>query len=142
MDKEKSEFELYIDNLLLNAAELERSGALFLMIGYSQFLKGADLDIIELTCKEDTILTRDEVVITGQSFVLIGYLFLYIVSYKRLCTLNLENLESEVKTPTAPLECLVFAYRLSVIANALRLTAFNQIRDIDYYEHNKTEELD
>lgn len=123
-----SELDDFIKRLDISLAELEELGLTFLLVGYSNFYIGADLDILEALDINNTGQHPDIVTLWGQNLVLIGYIFLWIVSTKRVeeksFRTDSENNEIYIIEPYIQISQ---AYLLSVFANYLRVVAFQQI---------------
>lgn len=119
--------EDFIKALDISIADLERIGALFLTFGYSNFFRGANLDIMDALDINNTGESPDEVTLFGQQLVLIGYTFLYIVSVKRIEEKAFINANTEEKINLSPYKRIADAYFISVFANSIRVQAFAEI---------------
>lgn len=120
-------FDEFIKNLDISIAELEKSGSFFLTLGYSNFFRGANLDILETLERNFTGNSPEEATLIGQQFVLTGYIILYIFAVKRY---NEKKLRLEKGSETInldPYKALVESYFLSVLSNYIRYTAFSKI---------------
>lgn len=120
-------FDEFIKNLDISIAELEKSGAFFLTLGYSNFFRGADLDVLEILERNFTGDSPAEVTLIGQQFVLMGYVILYIVALKRYDEKQLRLTQGNENINLAPYKILTEAYLASACANYLRYLAFSQI---------------
>lgn len=125
MDKNK--FDEFIKTLDINLAELEKSGAFFLTLGYSHFFKGAELTILEVLETNFTENSSDETTLIGQQFVVIGYTLLYIVASKRYDEQKRLMSEDDKTINLSPYKTIVESYFLSIVTNYMRYVAFSQI---------------
>ena len=73
----------YIDNLNISLGATEQLGATFLILGYSKFFVAADMDILMASNILEESKIPDEIYLYGQILSLIGYIILFIVSFKR-----------------------------------------------------------
>ncbi|MDB1939958.1 hypothetical protein [Clostridium tertium] len=121
------DIEEFIRNLDINLAELERTGATFISIGYAFFTYAANVDIQDLLTNNNTDVASAEITLQGQQLVLLGYIFLWVVAMKRVYSRNLRNTHMEETINVSPYVKLANAYLLSTFANALRLEAFTEI---------------
>lgn len=77
-------FEQLIKQQDIDLANLEKIGLFFLLYGYSIFVVGANLDILEALDRNNTGYIPDSVTLYGQKLVLTGYILLFIVASKRV----------------------------------------------------------
>lgn len=125
--EENNEFEEYIKNLDANLAMLEKLGLFFILSGYSLFVYGANLDILESLDIETNSSEPDFVTFTGQQLVLTGYIILFVVASKRVYEKSL-RIENQIELfELSSYRLIANAYLLSVIANAMRVQGFSQI---------------
>lgn len=117
----------YIDNLNISLGATEQLGATFLILGYSKFFIGADMDILMASGALEESKMPDEIYLYGQTLSLIGYIILFIVSYKRYNELLYKELYLNDYFNLSSYLLLVQSYFLSVIANSLRVVAFTSI---------------
>lgn len=117
----------YIDNLNISLGATEQLGATFLILGYSKFFIGADMDILMASGALEESKMPDEIYLYGQTLSLIGYIILFIVSYKRYTELLYKELYLNDYFNLSSYLLLVQSYFLSVIANSLRVVAFTSI---------------
>ena len=96
-----------------------------MLYGYSIFVVGANLDILEALDRNNTGYIPDSVSLYGQELVLTGYILLFIVASKRVAEKAFRNKVTEENYDLGNL--IATAYFLSVIANSLRVQAFAQI---------------
>ncbi|MCR1951120.1 MULTISPECIES: hypothetical protein [unclassified Clostridium] len=121
------DIEEFIKNLDINLAELERTGATFLSVGYAFFAYAANVDIHDLLTNNNTDVASAEITLQGQQLVLLGYIFLWVVAIKRVYSRNLRTNNMEENVNISPYIKLANAYLLSTYANTLRLEAFTEI---------------
>lgn len=121
------DIEEFIKNLDIDLAELERTGATFLSIGYAFFAYAANVDIHDLLTNNNTDVASAEITLCGQQIVLLGYIFLWVVATKRVYSRNLRTTHMEENINVSPYIKLANAYLLSTYANTLRLEAFTEI---------------
>lgn len=121
------DIEEFIKNLDINLAELERTGATLLSIGYAFFSYASNVDINDLITNNNTDVESAEITLYGQELVLLGYIFLWVVANKRIYSRNLRATHTEKNINISPYLKLANAYLLSTFANALKLEAFTEI---------------
>ena len=126
-DDSFDDIEEFIRNLDINLAELERTGATFISIGYAFFAYAANVDIHDLLTNNNTDVASAGITLQGQQLVLLGYIFLWVVATKRVYSRNLRNTQMEETINVSPYVKLSNSYLLSTFANALRLEAFTEI---------------
>ncbi|MDM8312682.1 hypothetical protein QUW36_11500 [Clostridium cadaveris] len=124
---DNDEFDEFIKTLNINLAELEKSGAFFLTLGYSHFFKGAELTILEVLETNFTGNSSDETTLLGQQFVVIGYTLLYIVASKRYYEKKCRTSEDNKTINLIPYKIIVESYFLSIVCNYRRYVASSQI---------------
>jgi hypothetical protein len=122
-----NDIEEFIRNLDINLAELERTGATFISIGYAFFAYAANVDIHDLLTNNNTDVASARITLQGQQLVLLGYIFLWVVATKRVYSRNLRNTHMEETINVSPYVKLSNSYLLSTFANTLRLEAFTEI---------------
>ena len=120
-------FEQLIKQQDIDLANLEKIDLFFLLYGYSIFVVGANLDILEALDRNNTGYIPDSVTLYGQELVLTGYILLFIVASKRVAEKAFRNKVTEENYDLGPYNLIATAYFLSVIANSLRVQAFAQI---------------
>ncbi|WP_315079914.1 hypothetical protein [uncultured Clostridium sp.] len=69
--------ELFLRNLDISLANLEKVGAIFVTLGYSTFLCGADLDISEALGINNSDVVPISIFLFGQQLILIGFNLLF-----------------------------------------------------------------
>lgn len=117
----------FIKKLDISIADLEKAGATLLVLGYSHFFFGADLDILEALEINTTGKSPDSITLFGQQLVLTGYIILWVVAVKRVKEKKFLNENTDKNFTIAPYAQIADAYLLSVFANSLRLEGFTQI---------------
>lgn len=117
----------YLESLDIEIAKLEQFGAILLIVGYSLFYSGAQYDIYEALDINEQNISPDYVTLIGEYYVLAGYIVLYVVSLKRIEEKYNSDLYGEDSFIISPYVLLSYSYLLSVIANSLRVEAFNEI---------------
>ena len=122
-----SNFEQLITQQDIDLANLEKIGLFFLLYGYSIFVVGADLDILEALDINTTGYIPDSVTLYGQELVLTGYIILFIVASKRVAEKAFRTEVTEENYDLGPYKLLANGYFLSIIANSLRIQAFAEI---------------
>ena len=138
-DDSFDDIEELIRNLDINLAELERTGATFISIGYAFFAYAANVDIHDLLTNNNTDVASARITLQGQQLVLLGYIFLWVVAMKRVYSRNLRNTHMEETINVSPYVKLSNSYLLSTFANALRLEAFTEIANSEESEEGNGE---
>lgn len=123
----ENSFDALLTNLDIDIANLEKTGLFFILYGYSIFVVGANLDILESLDINDTGYVPDTVTLYGQELVLTGYIILFIVASKRVSEKGFRDSVTDEDYDLGPYSLLANAYLLSVLANSLRVVAFSQI---------------
>lgn len=123
------EMEEYFKEVDIGLANLEKIGAAFLIFGYANYIRAAEIDILEICDKNNTGTTPGAVTTFGQKSVLLGYVIAYIVSNNRV---NEKKLQQELEPDNTTIdvsdyEAVKISYLISIFANALRLQAFINI---------------
>ena len=126
-NEENSSIDSFITRLDINLAELEKAGVILLLMGYSNFFIGANLEIEVALNEGYGELLPDEITLFGQELVFCGYIFLWIVAYNRVKEKSFRQNSSEEEYLLPAYESISNAYLLSVIANGLRVKSFNDI---------------
>ncbi|MBS5884589.1 MAG: hypothetical protein E6300_10850 [Clostridium sp.] len=139
-DDSFDDIEEFIKNLDISLAELERTGATFLSVGYAFFAYAANVDIHDLLINNNTDVASAEITLQGQQLVLLGYIFLWVVAIKRIYSRNLRTTHMEENINVSPYVKLANAYLLSTYANTLRLEAFTEIANSEESEEEDGEE--
>ena len=121
------DLEDYIKNLDIYLANLEKLGVFFLLLGYSNYIFAANLDILEALEENNTGIKPEDVFVYGQRFVLLGYILLYIVSMKRINEREFRNTYNDENYDLNPYFEVAISYFISVIANLIRVNAFIRI---------------
>ena len=117
----------YIDNLNISLGATEQLGATFLILGYSKFFVAADMDILMASNILEESKIPDEIYLYGQILSLIGYIILFIVSFKRYNEFLYKEFYLNDYFNLSSYLLLVQSYFLSIIANSLRVIAFTSI---------------
>ena len=117
-------FELYLKDLELALANLEKIGALFASFGYLTFFSAANLDTLDILNINNTGRTPEETFVYGQILISIGYTLLWIVSMNRYSEALLKLNNTEENPDLATLQQLKDSYLISLFANFYRLDAF------------------
>lgn len=120
-----------LKNLDIQLANLEKFGSALLIVGYSLFFYGADLDIKETLDINNTGLTPTGVTLYGGELVLYGYILLFIVADRRLNQKIFENDELGKDNILSPYYSLYDAYFISILMNLIRLDALIELDQID-----------
>ena len=123
----EEQVEEFIEQLDLSIAEQEKLGSFLISIGYTQFFRGADIEIMEILEGEESCQSPAAVTLFGQLLVLIGYIILWSVANQRLKARALSNNCTEEHFCLSPYVKIANAYLLSIIANAIRFEAFSEI---------------
>lgn len=110
------------EDILIELANLEKVGATLLVIGYSLFVVGANIDVTEILEIDENGPKATTVTLNGAEIVLIGYVVLWIVAEKRLMISRETNNET-----VYPYKKLAYSYILSILANSLRVQALGEI---------------
>ena len=110
------------EDILIELANLEKIGATLLVIGYSLFVVGANIDVTEILEIDENGPKATTVTLNGAEIVLIGYVVLWIVAEKRLMISQETNNET-----VYPYKKLAYSYILSILANSLRVQALGEI---------------
>lgn len=125
------ELDRFIRNLDISIANLEKLAVSLIIIGYSYFLIGANIDILEAKDMNENKISPDTITLEGQYFITYGYFTAWIVAVKRVYEKSFRNSTGYLFFPIEPYQIVAQSYLLSVIANSLRLYGFYQIeRDI------------
>ena len=117
----------YWKNESLQLSNLEKLGAASLSFGYANYIRAAQLDILDILKMNNTGLKPSSITVFGQRFVLLGYIILFYVSSKRLNQRSLIISEARESIDLTPFKDVQLSYLISVYANALRLNAFIEI---------------
>ncbi len=125
MEYDIEQLEEYFKQLDLYLADLEKAGAFLLSLGYSLYIKSAQVDILEVLNEDfEPVETPREILVTGQRLILFGYIILYSVARQRLQQKIIMNEVSEEPVNLSPYRRVIESYFVSVIANYVRLNAF------------------
>lgn len=119
-----NEFDEIIKNIAIDAANIEKIGALLLSFGYSNFIQASNIDILDALDTNTTGITSFDILVFGQRFTVLGYLLLYIAATKRLNEKTLENLHKGEENNLFAFERIKNSYLTSIILNYLRLVEF------------------
>lgn len=119
-----SKIDEIIKNTAIDAANIEKFGAVLLSFGYVTFIEAADIDILEALDTNTTGITSFDILVFGQKFTVVGYLLLYIAATKRLNEKKLANLHEGEENNLSAFEVIRSAYLGSIILNYLRLVEF------------------
>ncbi|MCQ2969692.1 MAG: hypothetical protein MJ191_06215 [Clostridium sp.] len=120
-------FEELIRKQDIALANLEKVGLFFLLYGYSLFVVGANLDILEALDINNTGYLPDTITLYGQQLILTGYIILFIVASNRIAEKAFRNEVTNENHDLGPYKRIANAYFLSIIANSLRVKAFEEI---------------
>ncbi len=125
MEYESENLEEYLEKLDLYLADLEKTGAILLSLGYSFYIKSAQVDILEILNEDfEPVESPREILVSGQRLILFGYIILYTVAVQRLQEKIIINETSEQPVNLSPYRRVIESYFVSVIANYVRLNAF------------------
>ena len=125
MEYERDQLEEYFKQLDLYLADLEKTGAFLLSLGYSLYIKSAQVDILEILDEDfEPIETPREILVTGQKLILFGYIILYSVAVQRIRQKIIMNEVADEPVNLSPYRRVIESYFVSVIANYVRLNAF------------------
>ena len=116
-----------LDGIDIDLANLEKIGAFFLVIGYSNFIPAANLDILETLNINNTNVSSISLFILGQKVVLLGYTILLIVALRRTNNKSSRNTILNENSSITAYNKIIYSYILSVLANLIRLEAFYEI---------------
>ena len=116
--------ESFIDKFDIDIAEMEKVGAILLVLGYSNFYFGAQVDIDETLGINFYHDNPDLITLFAQELVLTGYVILFIVAMKRYWEKTIRVNGSNTNADLSPYMAIVNSYFLSVIANSVRLENF------------------
>lgn len=116
-----------IKNTAIDAANIEKIGAVLLSFGYATFIEAADIDILEALDTNTTGITSFDILVFGQKFTVLGYVLLYIAASKRLNEKALANLHEGEENNLSAFEIIKNAYLGSIILNYLRLVEFTKL---------------
>lgn len=119
-----SGIEEIIKNTAIDAANIEKIGAVLLSFGYATFIEATDIDILEALDANTTGITSFHILVFGQKFTVLGYVLLYIAASKRLNEKTLANLHEDEDNNLSAFEIIKNAYLGSIILNYLRLVEF------------------
>lgn len=119
-----SKIDEIIKNTAIDAANIEKLGAVLLSFGYATFIEAAHIDILEALDTNTTGITSFDILVLGQKITVLGYLLLYIAATKRLNEKTLANLHEGEKNNLSAFEIIKNAYLGSIILNYLRLVEF------------------
>lgn len=121
----------YWKNESLQLANLEKLGAASLSFGYANYIRAAQLDVLDISKMNNTGLKPSSIIVFGQRFVLLGYIILFYVSARRLSQRSLIVAQAQENIDLTPFKDVQLSYLISVYANALRLNAFIEIDNSD-----------
>ena len=125
MEYDIEQLEEYFKQLDLYLADLEKTGALLLSLGYSLYIKSAQVDILEILNEDfEPPETPREILVTGQRLILFGYIILYSVAVQRIQQKIIMNEVGENPVNLSPYRRVIESYFVSIIANYVRLNAF------------------
>ena len=128
MEYPSEELEEYLKQLDLYLANLEKLGALLLCLGYSLYIKSAQVDILEIINEDfEPPESPRQILVNGQQHILLGYIVLYVVAVKRLNEKILINSFAEEPVSLIPYKHVIESYLISVFANYQRLRAFQEL---------------
>lgn len=119
-----NEIDEIIKNTAIDAANIEKIGAVLLSFGYSTFIQASNIDILEALDANTTGRTSFDILVFGQRFTVLGYLLLYIAATKRLNEKTLANLHEGEDNNLLVFETIKNSYLGSLLLNYLRLVEF------------------
>ena len=120
-------FEQLIKQQDIDLANLEKIDLFFLLYGYSIFVVGANLDILDAQDRNNTGETSEEAFLFSQRLVLLGYTLLWIVSLQRIYVKNLSNTYRGEDNDIIAFQKVADSYLISIFANTMRLQAFDKL---------------
>lgn len=123
----------FLDKLDIDLATLEKFGSALLVIGYTFFIKGADLDISETLDINETGFTATSVTLEGGKLILLGYITLFLVADYRLNEKVFQNKVQGENNILSPYIKLYDSYLISILINLIRLDA---LAELDYINRN------
>lgn len=126
-DKKDKKFEEYIKSEDISLANLEKIGAAFLVFGYANYIRAAQVDILDALDLNKCNLSAADITVFGQRSVLLGYTILTIVASQRLQEKQLENKVTGEDINFSPYYAILTSYLISIYANSLRLSAFMEL---------------
>lgn len=137
---EKEKIDKYIIEFEVSLANMEKVGVAFLVAGYSNYIYATNLDILDAQNRNNTGKTSEEAFLFSQKLVLLGYILLWIVTLRRTYVKELSNIYRDEKNDITAYQNVASSYLISIIANAMRLQAFNTLNNEEV--QSKKEEND
>ena len=137
---EKEEIDKSIIEFEVSLANMEKVGVAFLVAGYSNYIYATNLDILDAQNRNNTGKTSEEAFLFSQKLVLLGYILLWIVALRRTYVKELSNIYRDEKNDITAYQNVASSYLISIIANAMRLQAFNTLNNEEV--QSKKEEND
>ena len=139
-EDEKEKIDKYIIEFEVSLANMEKVGVAFLVAGYSNYIYATNLDILDAQNRNNTGKTSEEAFLFSQKLVLLGYILLWIVALRRTYVKELSNIYRDEKNDITAYQNVASSYLISIIANAMRLQAFNTLNNEEV--QSKKEEND
>ena len=136
----KEKIDKYIIEFEVSLANMEKVGVAFLVAGYSNYIYATNLDILDAQNRNNTGKTSEEAFLFSQKLVLLGYILLWIVALRRTYVKELSNIYRDEKNDITAYQNVASSYLISIIANAMRLQAFNTLNNEEV--QSKKEEND
>ena len=136
----KEKIDKYIIEFEVSLANMEKVGVAFLVAGYSNYIYATNLDILDAQNRNNTGKTSEEAFLFSQKLVLLGYILLWIVALRRTYVKELSNIYRDEKNDITANQNVASSYLISIIANAMRLQAFNTLNNEEV--QSKKEEND
>ena len=137
---EKEKIDKYIIEFEVSLANMEKVGVAFSVAGYSNYICATNLDILDAQNRNNTGKTSEEAFLFSQKLVLLGYILLWIVALRRTYVKELSNIYRDEKNDITAYQNVASSYLISIIANAMRLQAFNTLNNEEV--QSKKEEND